>query len=289
MAALFGAQWAGGGNWLTGASALYALAGTSAAGAAYGVWQLRGSWSRSLHLSAVWENWVFGRWLLGGEMLQWVSSLQMYMWLTADLLGVAAAGDLRLAQTLFGPMRIFTFYLGNVLPIRFARELGTGGSAGVHRMFARACGQVLPLLAGYCLAVAVFRAPLLRLASGGKFAGPASVLSLYALYTFVSYLPVLLASVLTAKRITWPVFMANVYGAVLALPIGWWLIRGMREPGAPVAMGICSLLMAVYFVRAYADSNRAQPPTPAADPAAFPVVMPTPAAEPAPLGAEADG
>ena len=285
VAALYAAEVTGGDDWLNGATALYALAATSALAAAYGLWQIRGSLCRAFDLSVVWENWVFGRWLLGGEMLQWVSSLQMYMWLTADLLGVAAAGDLRLAQTLFGPMRIFTFYLGNVLPIRFAKELGVSGSGGVHRLFVKACAQVLPLMAAYCVAVAVFRGPLIRVASGNKFAGPPSVLSLYALYTFVSYLPVLLASVLTAKRITWPVFMGNVYGAVLALPIGWYLIRGMREPGAPVAMGICSLLMAVYFVRAYADSNRERSVAPL--PAGFPVVVPAPAAEGAPAGADA--
>ena len=285
VAALYAAEVTSDRDWLNGPTALYALAGTSALAAAYGLWQIRRSLCRAFDLGTVWENWVFGRWLLGGEMLQWVSSLQMYMWLTADLLGVAAAGDLRLAQTLFGPMRIFTFYLGNVLPIRFARELGAGGSAGVHRLFVKACGQVLPLLAAYCVAVAVFRGPLIRLASGSKFAGPSSVLSLYALYTFVSYLPVLLASVLTAKRITWPVFMGNVYGAVLALPVGYYLIRHVREPGAPIAMGICSALMAVYFVRAYADSNRERPASQLGP--GFPVVAPAPGAEGAPAGADA--
>ena len=279
VACLYGAEVGTGRNWLTGATALYALAATSAVAAAYGAWQVRRSLCRSFDWRVVRENWVFGRWLLGGEMLQWVSSLQMYMWLTADLLGVAAAGDLRLAQTLFGPMRIFTFYLGNVLPIRFARELGTGGSAAVHKLFAKACGQVLPLLALYCLAVAAFPGPLLHLAAGRNFAGPRSVLSLYAGYTFISYLPVLLASVLTAKRLTWPVFVGNIVGAVLALPVGYWLIGTLGERGAPVAMGICSALMAVYFVRAYADSNRA-------DPAGFPVPMPVPAADAGPTGAE---
>jgi O-antigen/teichoic acid export membrane protein len=286
VVALYAAELSTKSDWLNGTTALYALAATSAVAAGYGLWQIRGSLYRTFDTSAVRENWVFGRWLLGGEMLQWVSSLQMYMWLTADLLGVAAAGDLRLAQTLFGPMRIFTFYLGNVLPIRFSRELGTSGSAGVHRMFVKACGQVLPLLAAYCVAVAVFRGPLIRLASGSKFAGPTSVLSLYALYTFVSYLPVLLASVLTAKRITWPVFMANVYGAVLALPIGWYLIRWLKEPGAPVAMGICSALMTVYFVRAYTDSNRENLNAEGAM-AGHPVPQPAPAAEGAPAGADA--
>ena len=275
-----------GGGWLTGPSALYSLSVTSVLASAWGAWQIRGSLSRAVERSALWaavrDNWSFGGWLLGGEMLQWVSSLQMYMWLTAEMLGVAAAGDLRLAQTLFGPMRIFTFYLGNVLPIRFARELDGAGHGAVHRMFVKACAQVLPLLAMYCVAVAVFRGPLIHAASGGKFSGPAIVLTLYAAYTFVSYLPVLLASVLTAKRVTRPVFLGNVYGAVLALPVGWWLIREMGEPGAPVAMGICSALMAVYFVRAYADSNRP-------DPEKFPVVLPVAAAEPAPLGAEAEG
>ena len=282
VVALFAAERRTGTDWLNGTTALYALAATSAVAAAIGAWQIRTSLCRAFDWAAVAENWQFGRWLLGGELLQWWSSLQMYLWLVADLLGEAQAGDLRATQTLFGPMRIFTFYLGNVLPIRFARELGAGGHAGVHRLFMQACGQVLPLLALYCCAVAMFPGPILHLAYGRKFTGPAVVLSLYAAYTFVSYLPVLLASVLTAKRATRPVFMGNVFGAVLALPIGWYLIRHLREPGAPVAMGICSALMTVYFVRAYADSNRVAegPPSP-------PAPVPAPAAEGAPAGAEA--
>ena len=279
--ALYRAEKVTGGDWLTGSTALYALAGTSAAAAAWGAWQIRGSLTRAFDWSVVRENWAFGRWLLGGELLQWWSSLQMYLWLTADLLGDAAAGDLRATQTLFGPMRIFTFYLGSVLPIRFARVLAETGNGGVHRQFMQACGRVLPLLAGYCVVVAVIPGPLLHVAYGGKFTGPATVLSLYAAYTFISYLPVLLASVLTAKRVTRPVFMGNVYGAVLAFPVGWWLIHTMGERGAPVAMGICSVLMTVYFVRAYADSNRARP-------VGFPVAVPVAAAEAAPAGGQAE-
>ncbi len=285
VAALFAADLKVDHDWLTGASALYALAITSAAAAGLGLWQIRGSLCRAFDLAVLRENWAFGRWLLGGELLQWWSSLQMYLWLVADLLGDVASGDLRATQTLFGPMRIFTFYLGNVLPIRFARTLERDGNAGVHRQFMQACAQVLPLLGVYCAAVAVFPGPLLHLAYGRKFTTPAIVLTLYALYTFVSYLPVLLASVLTAKRVTRPVFMGNVYGAVLALPIGWYLIRTMKEPGAPVAMGICSLLMTVYFVRAYTDSNRSEPVVNGVGD--HPVPMPAPAAEGAPAGADA--
>ena len=279
--ALYAADRHTGHAYLTGPAALYALAVTSFAAAAWGAWQIRRSLCRAFDLSAVWENWVFGRWLLGGEMLQWWSSLQMYIWLTAELLGKPAAGDLRATQTLFGPMRVFTFYLGNVLPIRFARTLEAGGHGAVHKQFLTACRQVLPLLGAYCLAVAIVPGPILHLAYKGKFTAPAVVLSLYAIYTFVSYLPVLLASVLTAKRATRPVFLGNVWGALLALPVGYGLIRGMGLAGAPIAMGICSALMAVYFVRAYADSNRP-------DPGGFPVVAPVPAAEPAPAGAEGD-
>ena len=250
----------------------------------WAAWQIRGSLTPGDGLvQFVRENWTFGRWLLGGELLQWWSSLQMYLWLTADLLGDGAAGDLRATQTLFGPMRIFTFYLGSVLPIRFARELARVGQyrrpppvhAGV-RPRAAAAGRVLR---GRRRRAGADPAPGVR----PEVHQPRDrVLSLYAAYTFISYLPVLLASVLTAKRVTRPVFMGNVYGAVLALPVGWYLIRTMGERGAPVAMGICSALMTVYFVRAYADSNRARP-------AGFPVALPVPAAEAAPAGGEAEG
>ena len=51
----------------------------------------------------------------------------MYLYVAGATLGLAASGELKSAQVLFGPTRIIAYYLDTVLPIRFARMLATSG------------------------------------------------------------------------------------------------------------------------------------------------------------------
>src|SRR5579884_1252602 len=105
IAALWGLDWAGGSHhWLTGTSAMYALAITSGVAAVIGLWQVRGSLARFAGFAAWAANWQFGKWVAGAEILTWCSSLHMYLYLAAKLIGAAATGDLKSAQILFGPI-----------------------------------------------------------------------------------------------------------------------------------------------------------------------------------------
>ena len=108
---------------LTGPAAMYVLAITSAVAAAVGFLQVRPSLRGPVHISHWFENWRFGKWLLGSELLTYFSSLPMYMNLVALMVGEAASGYLKASQTLFGPARIISFYLATVLPIQFSRRL----------------------------------------------------------------------------------------------------------------------------------------------------------------------
>jgi O-antigen/teichoic acid export membrane protein len=247
---------------LNGTTAMFAMVSTSAAAAALGAWQIRNSLELDLDLSALIENWAFGKWLVGGELLQWFASLQLYIYLTAYLIGTHAAGELRAAQTIFGPTRVFAFYLGSVLPIRFARALAQDGPRAVDELLMRTSLRVLPLLGLYCVAVAAFPALVLKLMFGSKYAGTPAVLSLYAFYAFMSYVQALLASALTARRLTRQIFLGNVYGALITLAMSYWIISYFKVAGAPMAIGISATIINVFFWRAYGSSRR--------DPASYP-------------------
>ncbi|HLL90158.1 MAG TPA: polysaccharide biosynthesis C-terminal domain-containing protein [Tepidisphaeraceae bacterium] len=267
--------WAG---TLTGTGAMYALAVTSAIAAALGGWQLRASLGMHFDRRVLVENWHFGKWLTGGEILQWVSSLHMYLYLAAAILGTTATGELRAAQILFGPTRVLSFYLGTVLPIRFARTLVERGDAGVHVQFLDACRKVLPVLAAYSLVVAVFAEPLLDLMYGPDYAGDAIVLSLYAACAFVSYCQVVFTSALTAKRQTRSVCDGYVAGAVVTVALSWWIIRWLGVAGAPTALAVSSAVITLWFWRAYHRSRMTAA-------AMVPDVAAPPPAEPSPARA----
>ncbi len=246
------AQHLHGGKPLTGAMALYALAATSAAGAVIGLWQLRHSVERPNGIAEMWENWNFGKWLAGGELMQWLSSIHMQVWWAALIIGTVASADLKAAQILFGPMRVITFFLGTVLPIRFTRTLQSGGVAALHQNVRRVFTLVLPLVGAYCLLLAIFPKPLLNLMYGPEYAsGAAMVLKLYSLCAFLGYAQMIVVAALTAAQETRPIFTGSVLGCIVAAFLGPVCIWKWGANGAIINMIIVTLIVTVLYVRTY--------------------------------------
>ncbi len=116
----------------TGAMAFYAMAVACAIASVIGAVQLRHDLDRHVDWTHIKENWHFGKWLVGGELMGWCSSLHMQVWWAALLLGTAASADLRAAMILFGPARVISFFLSTVLPTKFAKALDAGGAEALH-------------------------------------------------------------------------------------------------------------------------------------------------------------
>lgn len=244
---------------LTPGVALWVIAATSAAGAAYGFVQIRPSLIATFRGDALRETWHFGKWLAGGETLRWLSSVELYQYLAAGLLGTAATATIRSAQVIFGPTRLLLFSLNDVLPIKFARSLRSG-AAHLHADVRRVYLLTLLPLALYCGGVALFAGPLLRLLYGPAYAGGARVLMLYALSAFVSYVAIIVAAALKARRMTRSVFDTYVITSIIAVTCGWAFIELFGVQGALVGMIVTSIVSSLTFWRAY---RRAGVTTPA--------------------------
>lgn len=237
---------------LTAPRALYALALTSLVAAIVGAWRLRRSLAWSFNWTDVRENWDFGKWLAGGSMLRWFSSAQMFQYLAAFVLGMAATATLKSAQILFGPSRMLATSLTAVLPSRFARTQAASGKAGLHAQMKSTYFLVAPVLGAYCLLVALFAGPLLRLVyPDGKYAGGETVLRLYAVSSFLSYNLHFASSALRAGRLTRDVFKISIWTAIIAVVSGWLCIRAFGVSGALMGMIIASLMNNVLYWLAY--------------------------------------
>jgi O-antigen/teichoic acid export membrane protein len=221
---------------LTGAAAMYVLAITNAAGALLGVWQLRGSLSRHFDVADLWHNWHFGKWLAGGELLQWLSSIYLYQYLLAELLNAQATAQLKAAQLVFGPTRVLAFFLGTVLPIRFTHALAEGGERSMRSHYHRMLAVVAAMTGAYCLTVGVLATPLLRLFYKDKYAGSESVIILYATAAFLTYLSMVITAALTARRQTRGIFIGNVCGTVIGVALSLPMIRHWGVNGAVACM-----------------------------------------------------
>ena len=235
---------------LTGSSAMYALAWTSLAAAIFGVWQLRGSIAFKFDWSVLAENWHFGKWLAGAELVGWCTSLNMYLWLAAKIVNTGAAGDLKAAQLVFGPTRVLAFFLGNILPIQFARGLARGGDSEMHASYHKTIAVIAPLLGTYCLLAAVFAKPLMSF-YGPDYAADVRVLQLYALCAFLSYMQMVVAAALSAKRLTWSIFTSSVWGGAIALAISYFMLRRFGTDGAVMCMMLTAIIVTALYLRAY--------------------------------------
>lgn len=232
---------------LTGALALWALAITSGVACVVGVWQIRQSLVWRVSRDAVRDNWHFGKWLLGSEILNWASSLQMYLYLAAIILGTAASGTLRAAQILFGPARVFSFVLQSLLPIRFARALANEGEGSLMPQIRRAVLLVLVLLGPYCLLLAVIPRFILSKVFEPAYAEQPLVLSLYSIEAMLNYLALIVVAALSAKRMTREIFYGSVWSAALAVVLSWPLIRLIGVGGAVACMMVSTVVMSLFL------------------------------------------
>jgi O-antigen/teichoic acid export membrane protein len=235
---------------LTAPIALHAIMATSALAALAGLWQLRDSLAGRFAPSVLRENWRFGKWLAAAEVGYWVSS-QFYLYLSGILLGPAAAGVLRAAYVIFGPTRILGFFLRTVLPNRFARTLVQGGKAALHEEVRMVWSVAAPFMAAYCLLVAVFAEPLVKLLYGEKFAGHATVVVLYAVFAFIALMASIVTSALRAKQLSRHLFVSQLYASLVAAPVGWVLITTWGVEGAVVGMIVTSLVVGLSNYLAY--------------------------------------
>lgn len=241
---------------LNGPLAFYAIAATSASGAALGLWQLRKSLGSRLDGAAFRENWQYGKWLAASEIVGYWLSTEMYVYFVAAYVGVAAAGVLKAVHVVFGPTRVLAFIITTVLPIRLARTLMSGGKAAMHAHLVSACWLAVPLLGGYCLAAAICCRSLLALLYGPRYAGHAGVLALYAAAAFLSYVPMLIGSSLRAQKLTRHIFTNRLTASLAAIPIGWALVLAYHVPGAVLAMIVMYAFMSVLYWRAYRRAQR---------------------------------
>jgi O-antigen/teichoic acid export membrane protein len=223
-------------GWMTDVNAMYVLAATSALAAAIGFFQIRKSLSYEFDGSAFRLNWKYGKWLAGSELLTWCSSTHMYLYVAAAWLGTFATGELKAAQVLFGPTRVIAYYLDTVLPIRFARSLGTGGHGAVNSQLRNVLLRVAIFLLLFCGLVAMFAKPLLKLAFGRQYGGASMILVLYSTYALLSYLQLIITAALRARHQTHVIFFAAVCALLVAMPASFVLMPLLQTQGIIIAM-----------------------------------------------------
>ncbi len=225
---------------VTSLRALAAIAATSTLGVLLGAVQLRRSLARSFELDSLRANWAFGRWLGAAEVAYWGAS-QLYIYLAAVVVGPAASGSLKAAQTLLGPASVYLAFFVVFLPTRFARDAGRAGESGRLR---RGFLLTVPPTAAYGLLVAILAPSLLEQVYGSAYAGSATVVRLFAVYYVVLSVSDVLVASLAARRQTRLIFVAHAAGAAVSVACGWLLLELWGAAGGAGGM-LASILVAL--------------------------------------------
>jgi len=237
---------------LDGVRALVVVGVTSVVAAGIAAVQLRTSLGRAVARGPVREVWRFGRWLGAAEVAYWFES-QYYLYLAAGVLGPAASGALKAAQTLLGPVSVLLAFFVNYLPIRFAGWL-RDDPTGLRRHLRRGLAATVPPVLVYAVVAAAAAPWLLRTVYGDAYERYASVVRLFAAYYVALSISDVVVASLAARLRTRRVFAGHVAGALASLAVGWALLRAF---GAAGAVGGMILAIGVAFVVFVSDRSSA--------------------------------
>lgn len=167
------------------ASAYYAVAITSLVAFLVGA-NSQDVWGSVRQIkTVVKQTWAFGRSLLVASQFQWVGS-QGILIIVAAITGVSAAGGIRAAMALLGPVNVLYQLLDNVIPVRAAREFAKSGRAGLLA-YLRRTGLFLSLIVGVpVLLISLAARPIMAIAFGKAFAGFAHLVLWQAIYVLLA-------------------------------------------------------------------------------------------------------
>lgn len=209
-------------------TAILALAGTSAVASALGLWQVRTQLDRSISRPQLWstikENWLFGKWLLGGNLAFWTSG-QLYPIFAAALVSVTATGLMRAAQTVLGPTNVLMNSIDSVFSPKAARSYATGGLEELRCFLARIEMFVMVAMGSYCLAVAIFARPIFHFLYGPEYAEHSWMLTVVALATLTASLRTPIRIGFKAVRQTHAIFHSYMVSSAVNLTLGVLIVR----------------------------------------------------------------
>ncbi len=99
------------------------------------------------------------------------------------------------------------------------------------------------MLGGFCLLIAIFAEPLMRVLYGEKYAGNALLVALCATDYCVWYGTMIITAALCVRRLTRLVFMNRLCVSLIAIPVSYYLILTLGIHGAVLSMIATSLAM----------------------------------------------
>jgi O-antigen/teichoic acid export membrane protein len=242
---------------LSGVAGLEAIAWGAFVALFPGIWFTRHFWTRELdNLKDTWQrNWVFGRWILGSSLTNWVA-VEFYPILTAGLISFAAAGAYRALQNLVAPIHMLLRAIDTFLTPRAANLYEKNGQVALtHTLRSIYLAIGFPIL-GILVIAMLFPEQLLYLIYGDVYLAYSNGVVLMALFyaLMVAYWP--LQSIFKAAQLSRPIFIANALAIISMFTIGIWAILKWGVYGTIAGQVINALVINIVLWGSYLSGRR---------------------------------
>ena len=207
------------------------------------------AWRIGTFFMVLGRHWHFAKWMGASVLLQWVAT-NLFLAVTGGLLGTAAVGAIRAAQTPLGVSSIFIQGLENVVPLRAADHLTRVGRPALRNYLRRVAlaGGIATSLIGIVAALAP--GFWLQLFFGESYAAYGHLLYWYAVIYVVMFMGLPLRAGLRALERTRPIFQSYAYAALFTLLTVYPLLTSFELTGAMMGILGVHLILLVVLLRA---------------------------------------
>jgi len=188
------------------------------------------------------RHWLSSKWLVGSAVVQWTSG-NFFLPAAAIVLGPAAAGGVRAAQTLGQVLFVLYNSLENYLPNEAARRFQKRGIGALRSYLLTSGKAVMSVAAVLCLTIALSGRFLLTFLYGRQYSGFSGVLAIMMATCFLTSAALPARFGLRVLENTRPLFAAQVAASVLMVGSIFPLIARFGVVGAAWASFASQLLM----------------------------------------------
>jgi O-antigen/teichoic acid export membrane protein len=190
------------------------------------------------------EGWRAGRDYLAAWQFQWLGTQGVLVY-GAGLAGAGAAGGVRAAQNIVGPVNIVFQAMENVLPVTAARRYAEGGVDGLATYLRRVARVGTFALAPFLVLVAIFAAPLTQLVYGERYVAFASLVVWGAASMFLQFYMRVVFYFLRTVLAAGAVLRTSIIMAGTSAALGAFTVPEYHATGVMLALlgGVCAGLI----------------------------------------------
>lgn len=192
-------------------------------------------------------GWRTGRDYLMAWQFQWMGSQGVLM-IAAGAVGTQAAGGVRAAQNIIGPINILFQAMENVVPVVAARHYGQTGLAGLSRYLWRITGIGTALLLPVLLALTLLATPLTHILYGDLYAHSAALVAWQAASIFAQFYLRQVTFFLRTVNATGVIIRSGIVMSVVAILVALASVEALHETGVMLALLSGTLIGLAYSV-----------------------------------------